>query len=108
LNISNLVLAPDASIDLQIHTTYSDGRWQPEALVDHLAGEGFGLAAITDHERVDTVEAWQALAAQKGLPILPAVEMSASWGGGLTDMLCFGFDPENDAADLSMMSCAPA
>ncbi len=95
LTTTDLVLAPDASIDLQLHTTYSDGEWTPEQLVDYLVQERFALVAITDHDRVDTVSALQQLASQKGLPILVAAEMSTRWRGEATDVLCFGFDPED-------------
>ncbi len=91
---TNLVLTPDTPIDLQMHTTYSDGEWTPEQLIDHLVHERFGLVAITDHDRVDTVPALQQLAFQKGLPILVAAEMSTSWKGEATDVLCYGFNPE--------------
>ncbi|MBN1966666.1 MAG: PHP domain-containing protein [Anaerolineae bacterium] len=91
---TGLVLAPDAAIDLQVHTTYSDGRWSPEQLLDYLVSEQFGVAAITDHDRVDTVTALQQLAVEKQMPVLVAAEMTTSWRGGITDMLCFGFDPE--------------
>jgi predicted metal-dependent phosphoesterase TrpH len=59
--------------------------------------ERFGLLAITDHDRVDTFASLQRLAAEKQLPILAAVEMSTSWKGELTDVLCYGFDPEQNA-----------
>jgi predicted metal-dependent phosphoesterase TrpH len=99
---SHLVLAPDAAIDLQMHTTYSDGTWTPEQLIDYLAGERFSLVAITDHERVDTVASLQHFAARKQLPVLAAVEMSTSWKGEATDVLCYGFDPEkNELNDLA-------
>lgn len=75
---SHLVLAADAAIDLQMHTTFSDGTWTPEQLIDYLVSEHFGLAAITDHDRLDTIATLQQLAAEKQLPILPAVEMSTS------------------------------
>ena len=86
----NLILAADAAVDLQLHTTYSDGSWTPQQLVDYLVGENFSLAAVTDHDRVDSVASLQKLGAQKGLPILAAVEMSTSWKGGSTDLLCYG------------------
>ncbi len=54
LSTTDLVLAPDDAIDLQLHTTYSDGRWTPEQLIGHLLRDHFRLAAITDHDRVDT------------------------------------------------------
>ena len=97
LSTTDLVLAPDAAVDLQLHTTYSDGIWSPEQLIDYLVGEQFRLVAITDHDRVDTVAALQQLALEKHLPVLVAVEMSASWQGGMTDVLCFGFDANPNA-----------
>ncbi len=100
--MTHLVLAPDAAIDLQMHTLYSDGTWTPEQLIDYLVSERFGLIAITDHDRVDTVASLQQLAAEKQLPVLAAVEMSTSWKGEPTDVLCFGFDPEkNELNDLA-------
>ena len=93
---SHLTLATNTMIDLQMHTTYSDGTWTPEQLIDYLVSEQFGLAAITDHDRVDTAASLQQLAAQKQLPVLTAVEMSTSWKGELTDVLCYGFDPEKN------------
>jgi predicted metal-dependent phosphoesterase TrpH len=92
----HLRLAPDAAIDLQLHTVFSDGTWTPEQLIDYLVREQFGLAAITDHDRVDTAALLQRLAAEKQFPLLVAVEMSASWRGEPTDVLCYGFDPENN------------
>lgn len=90
------VLSPDAFIDLQMHTTYSDGTWPPEQLMDYLVIEQFSLVAITDHDRVDTAAALQQLAVEKQLALLTAVEMSTSWRGELTDVLCYGFDPEKN------------
>jgi predicted metal-dependent phosphoesterase TrpH len=80
-----------------MHTTFSDGTWTPEQLIDYLVRKQFGLVAITDHDRVDTAAALQQLATEKQLPLLTAVEMSTSWRGELTDVLCYGFDPEKNA-----------
>lgn len=93
---SPLALAPDAAIDLQMHTIFSDGTWTPEQLLDYLVSEQFGLAAITDHDRIDTAAALQQLAEEKHLPLLTAVEMSTSWRGEPTDVLCYGFDPQKN------------
>lgn len=86
-------ISSDTPIDLQMHTTYSDGRWSAEQLLDHLAEEGFGLVAVTDHDRVDTVASIQQLGARKHIHVLSAVEISAAWHGKMADLLCFGFDP---------------
>lgn len=94
--VSHLTLSPDASIDLHMHTTYSDGHWPAEQLLDYLAGEGFDLVAVTDHDRVDSVPGIQALGAQRGVPVLAGVEMSTEWHGKMGDLLCYGFDPHNN------------
>lgn len=70
----HFVLAPGAAIDLQMYTTYSDGTWTPEQLIEYLESERFGLIAITDHDRLDTIASLQQLAAKKHLPLLAAVE----------------------------------
>lgn len=97
-----LVLVADAYIDLQTHTVLSDGVWTPQGLIDHFVSEGFGLAAITDHDRADTVIELQQLAAAKHFPLLIAAEITAAWKGEMTDVLCYGFDPEKPAlSDLT-------
>ncbi len=99
--IMDVTLQPDSSIDLHMHTTYSDGHWPAQQVVDFLAQEHFDLVAITDHDRVDKVAEIQALGAAQNLPILSGVEMSTSWNGPvgngrMGDMLCYGFDPEHN------------
>ena len=93
---SNLTLAPDASIDLHMHTTYSDGRWPAQQLIDFLVTEGFAMVSVTDHDRVDKVAEIQELAAQQNLPVLAGVEVSTDWNGRMGHMLCYGFDPEQN------------
>lgn len=97
LSTTGLSLTADAAIDLHLHTRYSDGRWTPEALLDYLRQEHFALAAMTDHDRVDTVAALQRLALEKQLPVLVGAEISSTWKGELVDLLCYGFDPDPQA-----------
>ena len=97
LSTSGLNLAADAAIDLHLHTIYSDGKWLPEELFDHLVQEQFDLVAIADHDRADTAVAMQQLALDKHLPVLVAAEMTATWRGEMTDLLCYGFDPTHSA-----------
>ncbi|HEU5374830.1 MAG TPA: PHP domain-containing protein [Ktedonobacteraceae bacterium] len=93
----NIEIASDASVDLHMHTTYSDGRWSAEQLLDHLAQEGFALAAVTDHDRVETVAEVQHWGMQRQITILAGVEISAEWHGQMGDVLCYGFDPSDEA-----------
>lgn len=93
---THLTLEGDAPIDLHMHTTYSDGRWPAQQLIDYLAAEEFSLVAVTDHDRVDTVAGIQQLGAAKNLPVLSGVEMSTEWRGKMGHVLCYGFDPEQN------------
>jgi predicted metal-dependent phosphoesterase TrpH len=103
LSTTRLTLASDAAIDLHLHTTYSDGTWTPEQLLDYLVREQFGLVAIADHDRADTVAALQQLALDKHQPVLVAAEMTSMRKDemsdlvDMTDLLCFGFDPDRNA-----------
>lgn len=112
LSTTNLCLAASAAIDLHLHTVYSDGVWQPGQLLDHLLHEQFDLAAITDHDRTNALVSIQQLALEKKLPVLVGVEMTTIWKKDeLTDLLCFGFDPEHNALnalaeDVMRRQCA--
>jgi 3',5'-nucleoside bisphosphate phosphatase len=98
----NLTLSSDASVDLHMHTTFSDGRWPAQQLIDFLVSEHFDLVAVTDHDRVDTIAGVQELGAAQQLPILAGVEMSTNWNGKMGHMLCYGFDPaHNELAPLT-------
>ena len=91
--ITHLVLDPSSSVDLHMHTNYSDGRWPAQQLIDYLVEEHFDLVAVTDHDRVDKVAEIQALATEKHLPVIAGVEMSTQWNGNMAHLLCYGFDP---------------
>ena len=93
---THLTLAPDAQIDLHMHTNYSDGRWPAQQLIEYLVAEGFELVSVTDHDRVDMVASIQELAARQNLPVLAGVEMSTEWKGKMGHVLCYGFDPEQN------------
>lgn len=114
LSTADLRLTADSAIDLHLHTTFSDGTLTPEQLLDYLALEHFSLAAITDHDRADTIAAIQQVALDRHLPVLAAVEMTTLWKNELsgkdemsgqdnmTDLLCFGIgQPQNALNDLA-------
>ena len=93
-----LTLDPNAPIDLQMHTTFSDGRWDPAELLDHVATEGFALVGVTDYDSPWTAAGVRQLGAARGVATVPAVEMSSLWEGQFLDLLCFGFDPADSGA----------
>ncbi len=65
------------SIDLHVHTQFSDGTLAPQEVVARALREGLDALGITDHDTVEGVP--EALAAAEGTPlrIVPGVEISA-------------------------------
>ncbi|RIK46176.1 MAG: PHP domain-containing protein [Chloroflexi bacterium] len=86
------LLAPDAAVDLHLHTFASDGRWTHEALVDYLTERQFTVAAIADHDTMHSVPGVTQLARERGITIVPAVEMTTRWNGRQVHLLVYGVD----------------
>lgn len=63
-------------VDLHTHTTCSDGRLSPVELVTKAAAAGLAGLSITDH---DTIDAWREAsraAADRGIELIPGVELT--------------------------------
>jgi predicted metal-dependent phosphoesterase TrpH len=87
---------PDDRVDLHLHTTFSDGLYTPEQLVDLARRSGLAAIAITDHDTVAGIASARQTA--DGTPeIIPAIEMTARFR--LMDMHILGYfiDPDNAA-----------
>ena len=63
-------------IDLQSHSTVSDGQLGPADVVRSAAEAGVDVMALTDHDGVAGVPEALAAAAEVGIQCVPAVEMS--------------------------------
>lgn len=77
------------SVDLQMHTLYSDGSWAPESLMAHLGTHGFRVAAVTDHDTLEGLDTVVTAGAAHGVHVIPAVEVTTMWGPNKADLLCF-------------------
>jgi 3',5'-nucleoside bisphosphate phosphatase len=89
-------LAPDDRIDLQIHTVYSDGQWQPDELFAYLEAERFRLVAITDHDTMEHLPELRTLGQAHGVFVLPGVEMTTNWRGHSAHLLCYAAEFTDD------------
>jgi predicted metal-dependent phosphoesterase TrpH len=67
-------------VDLHLHTTLSDGRLAPRALVQHAHARGVRWLAITDHDTTDGLPEAEAEAARLGLELIPGIELSTDLG----------------------------
>jgi predicted metal-dependent phosphoesterase TrpH len=63
-------------IELQSHSTYSDGQLPPAEVVEKAADAGVTTLALTDHDAIAGVGEAAAAAESLGLELVPAIEMS--------------------------------
>ncbi len=63
-------------IDLQAHSTVSDGQLEASAVARTAADAGVSVMSLTDHDAVAGVPAATAAAAEAGIECVPAVELS--------------------------------
>ena len=86
------------TFDLQGHSVHSDGALSAAAVVAAAAAAGVTLFALTDHDTTDGVGEAMEAAAQAGIRVVPATEISASFGGR-QDLHILGYlvDPDQSA-----------
>jgi predicted metal-dependent phosphoesterase TrpH len=63
-------------IELQSHSTVSDGQLLPAGVVEEAAKAGVTTLALTDHDAVAGVEEAAEAAERLGIELVPAIEMS--------------------------------
>ncbi len=64
------------SIDLHIHTTYSDGSLTPEQIVSYAKANNISVIGITDHDEVKANNEAIKIGSELGVEIVPGVEIS--------------------------------
>lgn len=77
-------------IDLQSHSTVSDGELTPAAVVEAAAAAGVTTLALTDHDAVDGLAEAGRAAREVGIALVPATEMSCVHAG-IDDLHMLGY-----------------
>jgi 3',5'-nucleoside bisphosphate phosphatase len=81
------------NIDLHTHSNCSDGSLSPAALIEHAAAAGVQVLALTDHDTVAGLDEAQCAANDRGLRLVPGVEISAAWRSQAIHVLGLWIDP---------------
>src|SRR5262245_1897047 len=77
-------------LDLQSHSTVSDGELPPAAVVAAAARAGVTTLALTDHDAIEGLEEAAAASVEEGIALVPATEMSCVHGS-IDDMHMLGY-----------------
>jgi predicted metal-dependent phosphoesterase TrpH len=111
-------MLPTSTVDLHIHTHYSDGLYSPADVLRHAARIGLETIALTDHDNTGGVREALPLARELGLELIPAVEFTCRWpacdappGHGDVDVLGYFVDlddPEFRAFERATLDDAHA
>ena len=83
-------------IDLHLHTTASDGRLTPSALVALAAQVGLDVMSVTDHDTIAGLAEAREAAAGRGIRLVDGIEMTAVDDGRDVHVLGYFFDPEDE------------
>nr|WP_243108506.1 PHP domain-containing protein [Maliibacterium massiliense] len=81
-------------MDLHAHTTASDGKLSPQALVDAARDAQLDMLAVTDHDTFAGVQQAQQAGARLGVQVIPGIELSIEYAGEL-HLLGYGMDMQN-------------
>lgn len=105
-NGASLRIGAHDAVDLHLHTIASDGFWTPAQLVEHLATNGFRVAAVCDHDTERSVVETMRLGEERGVRIIPGVEMTCGWNGRQLHVLVYGIAPDRtDPAAAAFLAC---
>lgn len=79
-------------IDLQLHSTYSDGYLSPTDVVKAIAKRGIKVAALTDHNTVSGLDEFKRACKSHGIKAIVGLELYVKMGSKRFNMLWFNFD----------------
>lgn len=82
-------------IDLQLHSTYSDGYLTPTELADHMNSKGVKVAALTDHNTVGGLEEFKDVCKEHRIKVITGIELYVKYKNHKLNILWYNFDENN-------------
>ena len=83
------------SVDLHLHTRFSDGTYSPEELVAEAARQELAALALTDHDTVEGCAPTAQACQQAGIEFISGTELTAEQDGHEIHILGYLVDTEN-------------
>jgi hypothetical protein len=78
--------------DLHIHSTYSDGSYNPVDIIKMAKTQGISTIAIADHDTVEGIEKAIESGKKYDIEVIPALEFSTYWGKAEIHILGYYID----------------
>jgi predicted metal-dependent phosphoesterase TrpH len=82
-------------IDLHCHSTASDGALPPSDLVARAAEQGVTHLALTDHDTISGLAEAGVAARERGISLIPGIELSCVWKSRTIHIVGLDFDAQN-------------
>lgn len=82
----------ESSVNLHVHSVFSDGTVRPEVLVEQAKSKGLKYIAVSDH---NTLNAYLQTDILKEEIVIPAIEFDCWFGSVFLHMLGYGIDVNN-------------
>lgn len=79
-------------IDLQMHSTYSDGYMTPTKLAKFMAANDVKVAALTDHNTVGGIEEFRLACEKHDIKAIPGLELYVKMNNVKFNVLWYNFD----------------
>ena len=83
---------PERFVDLQVHTTFSDGVLSPTDVVKLAAAAKLKAVAITDHDTIDGIPEALAQGTRSRIEVIPGTEIAAICPTGTLEILGYFID----------------
>ena len=88
--------------DLHTHTHHSDGTRSPREVIDVAAAHGLSIVAISDHDNLAAYFAIKRYADERGIALVPAIELSCIFEGVDVHILAYAFDPLDERIETRL------
>ena len=82
--------------DLHTHTYHSDGTRSPKEVVDVALEHGIDILAISDHDNLAAYFEIRSYADERGVTLIPAMELSCEVGGVDVHILAYAFNAHDE------------
>ena len=83
------------AVDLHTHSDVSDGSESPTRIIELAAAARLTAVALTDHDTLDGIPEAATAAAERGVRLIPGIELSCEWAEGGCHIVVLWLQPES-------------